>query len=153
MGSTIAVLHCCGGNFAILWAGDSRIYLQRDGALYRLTTDHSQVQEMIEAGLISEDEASTHPRRSVLTRAVGVAPALQLDAIVDQLEDGDTFLLCSDGLSTHLSDEEIGQIMDSRLPAEMAASLVRLALDRGGKDNVTVVAVACQPLLQSATMV
>ncbi|MDE2474023.1 MAG: serine/threonine-protein phosphatase, partial [Alphaproteobacteria bacterium] len=111
MGSTVAILHCCGRKFAILWVGDSRVYLRRNGELYRMTTDHSEVQEMVEAGLISDEQAAVHPRRSVLTRAVGASPVLQLDAIVDEVDSGDTFLLCSDGLSSLVSDIEIEQSM------------------------------------------
>ena len=143
MGSTVVILHCCGPKFAVLWAGDSRVYLRRNGGLYRMTTDHSEVQEMVEAGVISEDEAARHPRRSVLTRAVGVASTLRLDAVVDELAAGDTFLLCSDGLTGHVSDHEIEQFMDGMSPGETAGKLIRLALERGGKDNVTVIAVAC----------
>jgi serine/threonine protein phosphatase PrpC len=144
MGSTVAILHCCGSKFAILWAGDSRVYLRRNGELYRMTSDHSEVQEMVDAGLITDDDAARHPRRSVLTRAVGTSARLQLDAIIDDLEEGDTFLLCSDGLTGHLSDADIDEMMDARQPGEMAERLVRCALDRGGKDNVTVIAVACE---------
>ena len=108
-----------------------------------MTTDHSEVQEMVEAGVISEDEAARHPRRSVLTRAVGVASTLRLDAVVDEVAAGDTFLLCSDGLTGHVSDHEIEQFMDGMSPGETTGKLIRLALERGGKDNVTVIAVAC----------
>lgn len=144
MGSTVAILHCCGGKFAILWVGDSRVYLRRNGELYRMTTDHSEVQEMVEAGLISDEQAAVHPRRSVLTRAVGASPVLRVDAIVDAVDSGDTFLLCSDGLSSLVSDIEIEQSMAGSSPADIAGELVRLALDHGGKDNVTVIAVACE---------
>lgn len=144
MGSTVAILHCCGARFAVFWAGDSRVYLRRNAELYRMTTDHSEVQELVDAGLIGESDAFTHPRRSVLTRAVGASPILRLDAIVDRLEDGDIFLLCSDGLSGLVLDEEIGRLMDAPSPEAMTHDLVRLALERGGKDNVTVIAVACE---------
>jgi serine/threonine protein phosphatase PrpC len=127
-----------------LWVGDSRVYLRRNGELYRMTTDHSEVQEMVEAGLISDEQAAVHPRRSVLTRAVGASPVLRLDAIVDEVDSGDTFLLCSDGLSSLVSDIEIEQSMAGGSPADIAGELVRLALDHGGKDNVTVIAVACE---------
>ena len=145
MGSTVAILHCCGEKFAIFWAGDSRVYLRRGGELYRITTDHSEVQDMIAAGLIDEQESRKHPRRNVLTRAVGVSPKLTLDAIVDQLEAGDTFLLCSDGLSAIASDEEIGECLVSNPFSGTADTLLQLALSRGAPDNVTVVAVLCKP--------
>jgi len=146
MGSTVAILHCCGSKFAILWVGDSRVYLRRNGELYRLTTDHSEVQEMVEAGLISDEQAAVHPRRSVLTRAVGASPVLRLDAIVDEVDSGDAFLLCSDGLSGLVSDIEIEQSMAGTSPTEITGGLLRLALERGGKDNVTVISVICESI-------
>ena len=145
-GSTVAILHCCGPRFAILWAGDSRVYLHRQGELYRMTTDHSEVQEMVEAGLITDEQAARHPRRNILTRAVGVDPKLKLDAIVDQLEANDKFLLCSDGLSTVVSDEEIRDGLEADSPEETTAQkLLRLTLSRGAPDNVTVIAIGCNP--------
>ncbi len=104
MGSTVvALLVQARRYFAVLWAGDSRIYLCREGWLHQLTRDHTQVQDMVEAGLLSPEDAKEHPMKHVLARAVGVQPHLQLDAIVDEVDVGDMFLLCSDGLTGQVS--------------------------------------------------
>ncbi|HEY4264848.1 MAG TPA: protein phosphatase 2C domain-containing protein [Micropepsaceae bacterium] len=144
MGSTVAVLHCRGPRFAVFWAGDSRVYLHRGGELYRITTDHSEVQEMIAAGLIGEDEAMNHPRRNIVTRAVGVSPELTLDGIADRIEAGDVFLLCSDGLTGVVTDVEIGECLEANPFPESVEALLKLTFDRGAPDNVTVAVVLCK---------
>jgi serine/threonine-protein phosphatase Stp1 len=146
MGSTVVALLVQDGRFAVLWAGDSRIYLRRDGVLHQLTRDHTQVQDMVEAGLLSPEEAKEHPMKHVLARAVGVQPSLELDAIVDEADVGDLFLLCSDGLTGQVSDEEIVATMKARQPQAICAALVELCLERGAPDNVTTVAVACEEI-------
>ena len=93
MGSTVVALVVREGDFAVMWAGDSRAYLFRDDQLIQLTTDHSQVQELMDRGMLTADEAADHPMRHVLARAVGVQPELQLDAIRDAVAKGDLFLL------------------------------------------------------------
>lgn len=146
MGSTVVALLVQDRRFAVLWAGDSRSYLCREGWLHQLTRDHTQVQEMVDAGLLSPEEAKEHPMRHVLARAVGVQPHLQLDVVVDEADVGDIFLLCSDGLTGPVSDEEIVQAMGARQPQAVCASLVELCLERGAPDNVTTVAVACEEI-------
>jgi serine/threonine protein phosphatase PrpC len=146
MGSTVAILHCRGDRFAVFWAGDSRVYLHRGGELYRVTTDHSEVQELIAAGLIGEHDARTHPRRSVVTRAVGTSPELTLDVIADQIEAGDAFLLCSDGLTGAVTDEEIRDCLADHPSSQIADILLKLTLERGAPDNVTVAVVLCKPV-------
>ena len=137
IGSTVVTLVVRGGEFAVLWAGDSRAYLFRDGELIRLTRDHSQVEDLLEQGLIREDEIPSHPMRHVLSRAVGVEETLQIDAIRDLVEPGDLFLLCSDGLHGLLSDAEIAGILQLG-GARASGQLVQQCLDRGAPDNVTV---------------
>jgi serine/threonine protein phosphatase PrpC len=143
MGSTVAALLLRDESFAVLWAGDSRVYLLRDGALHRLTRDHTQVQELVDRGLLTPEEAVNHPMSHVITRAVGVQDALQVDAIADQPLAGDVFLLCSDGLYGVVSDEEIAAFLSAHRPAQACERLVELCLERGAPDNVTVIAVAC----------
>jgi serine/threonine protein phosphatase PrpC len=143
MGSTVAALLLRDESFAVLWAGDSRVYLLREGILYRLTRDHTQVQEMVDRGLLTPEEAVNHPMSHVITRAVGVQGALEVDAIADQPLAGDVFLLCSDGLYGVVSDDEIGAHLRVHRPAAACERLVDLCLERGAPDNVTVIAVAC----------
>lgn len=142
--STLVVLMARGDHFACLWAGDSRIYLLRGGALQQLTHDHSLVQEMVDAGALRPEEAEGHPRANVITRAIGVEDAPpELDKVSDRALPGDRFLLCSDGLSKTLSDAELATLLaEGETPA---ASLVEAALRQRASDNVTAVTVAAVP--------
>ena len=144
MGSTVVALLVEGRRFAVLWVGDSRAYLLRDGELHRLTRDHSQVQEMVDQGLLTPEEAAHHPMSHVLSRAAGVEPALQLDAIADEVEVGDVFLLCSDGLHGLVSDPEIAVALGLDQLPSACDRLVEMCLARGAPDNVTVVAISCE---------
>jgi len=146
MGSTVAALLVQEGFFAVLWVGDSRVYLCRAGTLHQLSRDHTQVQEMVDVGLLSPDEAKSHPMSHVLARAVGVQASLELDVIVDEAEVGDSFLLCSDGLTARVSAEEIAAAMAGGSPQVASSSLVELCLERGAPDNVTAIAVACEEI-------
>ncbi len=138
--STVVVLIARHGHFACLWAGDSRAYLLRDGALARVTRDHSLVQELVDCGEITDAEAENHPRANVITRAVGAeADMVELDKVTDRLASGDRFLLCSDGLSKELSDPEMLEILRVDGPEAAAERLVEAALARNARDNVTVV--------------
>jgi serine/threonine protein phosphatase PrpC len=142
LGSTVVSLHICEGRFAILWVGDSRAYLLRDGQLLQLTRDHTQVQELVDAGVISQEEAVDHPMGHVLARAVGVQSSVAVDGIADDVQSGDVFLLCSDGLSGTMTDPEIRDLLLAHRTAVAADELIALALERGGPDNVTVVLVS-----------
>jgi serine/threonine protein phosphatase Stp1 len=138
--STVVVLIARHGHFACLWAGDSRAYLLRDGALARVTRDHSLVQELVDGGQITDAEAENHPRANVITRAVGAeADMVELDKVTDRLVDGDRFLLCSDGLSKELSDAEMLEILRVYDAEPAAERLVAAALVRNARDNVTAV--------------
>ncbi|WP_460450333.1 PP2C family protein-serine/threonine phosphatase [Alsobacter sp. SYSU BS001988] len=141
VGATVVVLLASGRHFACLWAGDSRLYRIRAGAAAQLTRDHSEVQDMVDKGLLSDDEARTWPGRNVITRAIGASPAPDLDMLQGDIEPGDVFLLCSDGLTTHVADDEIAARATARAPQDACAALVDLTLERGGADNVTVVIV------------
>jgi protein phosphatase len=120
--------------------GDSRVYLFRDGSVRQLTSDHSWVNEQLLSGVISADQARSHPLRNVVTRALGGKADLQVEMQVHKIEAGDILMLCSDGLTTMLPDDEMSKLMkeagdDLR---EAAESLVAAANDRGGEDNITV---------------
>ena len=122
--------------------GDSRLYVYRDGVLKQVTVDHSLVQELVDDGQISEAQAAVHPQRHVLTRALGVEPAIEVDIIELAPRHGDRYLLCSDGLPREVSDDQIAAVL-SRFPnpVEAANELVAVANLRGGNDNITVVVI------------
>ena len=142
MGSTVVAIVLRERRFGVLWAGDSRAYLLRDGMLYRLTRDHTQVQEMVDRGLLTPEAAKDHPMINALARAVGVRPELELDGVVDEMKAGDIFMLCSDGLYGVVDDEEIARLLTPGLARADPAMLIALCLERGAPDNVTVIIVA-----------
>ncbi|MCB0830211.1 MAG: Stp1/IreP family PP2C-type Ser/Thr phosphatase, partial [Solirubrobacterales bacterium] len=120
--------------------GDSRAYRLRDGIIQRLTRDHSLVEEMRRRGQITEEQAEDHPQRSIITRALGPEPEVQADLTAVPSEPGDVFLLCSDGLTTMISDEKISEILAGATSLDAAArTLVDEANRAGGRDNITVV--------------
>jgi PPM family protein phosphatase len=146
MGTTVAgialVLEEGRARWAVFHVGDSRVYLLADGRLERLSTDHSVVQELVDAGMISERDAAVHPQRHLVTRALGVGPAAEADVRLLPVQAGQRFLVCSDGLTGELPDEEIAELLGRAPSAEAAAEeLVRTAADRGASDNVTAVVV------------
>jgi serine/threonine protein phosphatase Stp1 len=141
IGATVVVLFLANGHFGALWAGDSRLYRLRDGQAELLTTDHSIVAALVEAGQLTWDEAGHHPQSNAITRAVGVGDVLELDKIRGDAISGDRFLLCSDGLNKYATIAEVGKYL-SAAPIEIVSeNLVQLALDRGGADNVSVIVV------------
>ncbi len=138
IGSTIVVLIAVGDHCAILWAGDSRAYRLRHGELVQLTLDHTQVQEMVEQGRLTREQADLHPLGNILVRAVGGDVELEVDRRIEALGDRDRYLLCSDGLMKELAAEEMTPILgQTRTAAETAGVLVRRACEAGGHDNVT----------------
>ncbi|MDO5603703.1 MAG: protein phosphatase 2C domain-containing protein [Paracoccus sp. (in: a-proteobacteria)] len=146
MGATVVVLMIHETGFVCLWAGDSRIYLMRHGRLTRLTTDHSEVQAMVDAGRLTEAEARRSPRRNVITRAIGIADAGGTEAVTGTVEPDDLFLLCSDGLTEHLEDEELALHLSQQLPAQaIAEGMIAETLARGARDNVTALVLRCLP--------
>ncbi len=137
-GSTVVVLLARSRYAVVMWAGDSRLYRLRDGQIAKMMTDHTQIELYIEKGLMNRAEAEGHPSNNMVTRAVGVTEHLLLEMDMFEIEDGDRFLLCSDGLDKHVKDPEIGEIMSSGAPEEITRALVDLTLERGAMDNVTV---------------
>ena len=148
--STIVILLVRAGHFACLWAGDSRIYLLRGGVLEQVTRDHSLVQELVDAGAISAEQAENHPQANVITRAVGSYDELELDKVSGKLEPGDRFLLCSDGLCKTLDDATMTAILNSSGEAGPGVELIGAALERDVRDNVTAVVVDVLPGPDSA---
>lgn len=142
MGSTVALLTLDdSGLGAVMWAGDSRVYRLRDGQLQQLSTDHSQVEEYIRDGVISREEAASHPESNVITRALGSHAEEVLEADVCDTSAGDRFLLCSDGLTRHVTDAELGAFLATDDPETACGRLLQTTLDRGSVDNTTVVIV------------
>lgn len=144
VGSTLAALLIHGPELSCIWAGDSRVYLLRGGALSRLTTDHSEVAQRIARGEISEEEARRSPQRNVITRAIGIRPDPAPDTVSGAVRAGDVFLLCSDGLTEHSDDADLRDILAQPDPAPvLAAQLIARTLERGARDNVTAVVLRC----------
>jgi protein phosphatase len=141
IGSTIAALLAIEGRFACLWSGDSRVYLVRDGAISQLSRDHTEVQELLDRGVLSPAEARTWPRRNVITRAVGVTEEIVMDFRQGETLPGDIFVLGTDGLTTHVADAEIEAAVISAAPEDACGHLLDTVLSRGGTDNVTIVVV------------
>jgi protein phosphatase len=142
MGTTMTVALVEGMSVVIGHVGDSRAYLVRGEEMEQLTEDHSLVNELLKSGKLSEEEAHIHPQRSVITRAVGTDPDVDVDAFTIEAEEGDVFLICSDGLTDMVSDVDILELIDrNRGDLEKAVrSLVQFANREGGEDNITAVA-------------
>ena len=139
MGPTLTAVIFSGDRAALAHVGDSRAYLLRDGRLNQLTKDDTYVQMLVDQGLLRPEEAGSHPRRAVVTQALQGEPVSPSYGIVEP-EPGDRWLLCSDGLTTVVSPEEIeAELLARPGPQEAAEGLVRLALEGGGPDNVTVI--------------
>jgi serine/threonine protein phosphatase PrpC len=141
MGSTIATLLIHGGSFLALWSGDSRVYHICDGVIMQVTRDHTEAQELIESGLLTVEQAKVWPRRNVITQAIGVSDDVSFDVERGETSAGDRFVLCSDGLTNHVSDEEIRDIVLRSTPQTACDELIRKTLERGASDNVTVIVV------------
>ncbi|WP_308917898.1 PP2C family protein-serine/threonine phosphatase [Jannaschia sp. LMIT008] len=143
VGATLVALLISDGTYALGWAGDSRAYLWRGGALHGMTRDHTELQDLLDAGRLPPEAAATWPRRNVITRAVGVGEALRCDWVRGDLLSDDLFLLCSDGLTEHMDDADIADMLAAGGDdaAATCRALVAQVLDRGARDNVTVLVV------------
>lgn len=139
MGTTALVLLIRDGRSFVAHVGDSRCYHFQDGRVAQVTEDHSWVNEQIKAGLISKENARTHKLRNIITRSLGYFDEVDIDTQVRPIREGDAFLLCSDGLSNLVEEQELGAIVHGHAVQEAARRLVELANSRGGDDNITVV--------------
>src|SRR2546423_727386 len=140
MGTTLTAAMVAGREVAVGHVGDSRLYRLRGGRLERLTEDHSLVEELVRQGRLTPEEAETHPQRSIITRALGPEPDVDVETFTDRGRDGDVYLICSDGLSGMVSEEDMAAILgDSKSLKEAAYRLIDSANQNGGKDNITVV--------------
>jgi len=141
IGSTVAALLAVRANYALIWAGDSRIYRLRGGSLRCLSRDHSQVEDLVDQGLIAREAAALHPAANIVTRAVGAEGELEVDVQTHRAREGDRLLLCSDGLTKEITDSEIAAKLAGQTAEEGAQALVRCACNHGARDNVTAVVV------------
>ena len=141
MGTTLTVLWAGEREMYLAHVGDSRAYLMREGSFVQVTRDHSLVQELVEQGVLTQEQAAHHPMRNVITRAVGTDETIEVDLLTRERRKGDLWLLCSDGLSGMVPDEEMAGILRESAPEAAADRLLRAALDHGGRDNVSFVIV------------
>jgi protein phosphatase len=140
MGTTLTAAYLDGDELALAHVGDSRAYLMRDRELTRLTRDHTLVDELVRRGELTEQEAAEHPQRSIITRALGPEPDIDIDLHTHPMQPGDVLLLCSDGLTGMISEDEVAQILGGAASLGNAGrALVQAANDAGGRDNITVV--------------
>jgi protein phosphatase len=144
MGTTLTALSIIGTDAFLVHVGDSRAYLLRRGAMVQLTTDHTLVQGMIDKGILTHEGARKHHLRHVITNVIGGPPGVEGEMLDFHLMDGDRLLLCTDGLSEPVRDEQIAEILARySKPQEACNALVEAALSYGGRDNITVVVAAC----------
>ena len=142
MGTTVSIILVAGARYLIGQVGDSRVYLLRDGALKQLTKDHSYVQEQVDAGLLTPEQARYHPYSNVITRCVGAGEEVEPDTFAGELRTGDVFLVASDGLTGMVDDRRLQQLLLSRASASRVVdALIAEANYRGGLDNITAIVI------------
>ena len=140
MGTTVVAATCDGNSLCVANVGDSRLYIANQREIRQITRDHSWVAEMVRRGGMRKEEARNHPDRNIITRAIGVDDEVQVDFFTVQLKEGDLILMCTDGLTNMLEDEEIRMILDgARDMVEKVEELVNAANERGGRDNISVI--------------
>lgn len=142
MGSTVVALVIRDRRFAVLWSGDSRAYLFRGQALHRVSRDHSEVQQLIDRGFLTDADAETHVRRNVLTRAIGINPEVEIDMVADVVLPADLFVLSSDGLHGVINDAEIAAHLNAADPDTAGAAMIRRCRERGAPDNITLMMIS-----------
>ena len=141
IGSTVVVFISHNHQCAVLWVGDSRLYRLRENTLELMTKDHSQVQELVDLGILQAEDAENHPSANIITRAVGASPELQIDNKQFNVQEADTFLLCSDGLYKELSDNEIASTLMQHSSKKACTELIESALKKTCRDNVTAIVI------------
>lgn len=140
MGTTVVAATCEGKSLCVANVGDSRLYVANRKEIRQITKDHSWVAEMVRRGGMGKEEARNHPDKNIITRAIGADDNVKIDFFTVQLKEGDLILMCTDGLTNMLEDEEIRMILDgARDMVEKAEELVEAANERGGRDNISVI--------------
>ncbi|MDU3959978.1 MAG: protein phosphatase 2C domain-containing protein, partial [Lactococcus lactis] len=153
MGTTLEALVIKGNTIVSAHVGDSRTYLMRDGELNKITTDHSLVQELVDAGQITEEEAEVHPNKNIITRSLGQTNEVQADIQALELQAGDIILMNSDGLTNMVSTTEIMEVLEREdlTLDNKSEALIRLANEHGGLDNITVVLIKFEETSEAET--
>lgn len=143
MGTTFLAAVINDGKLYIAHVGDCRLYIIRNEKIYQITTDHTYVMEMVKAGEITYDEAKIHPKRNIITRALGIEIGITVDGLINDVLEGDIILICSDGLSNMLTDDEILQIANNSETeiAQKSKELINTANNNGGRDNISVIVI------------
>jgi len=144
MGTTLVAAVIVGRQVYIANVGDSRAYLINSGGMVQITEDHSWVEEQVRAGLLTPEQAKRHPQRNLVTRALGSRPTVEVDLFEGEISAGDSLLMCTDGLTGRVEDPEIANIVRAQHPQEAVQTLVHLANERGGNDNISVLIVSTQ---------
>jgi protein phosphatase len=141
IGSTFAGMVIRDGFGVCLWVGDSRVYRIRDGRIEQVSQDHAFVEDLVEKGILSREDAAGHPQSNLVTRAVGAQENLKVDVEIFELEHEDTYVLCSDGLDKEVPESDIVDVVMREQPEVLSTQLVEEALERGARDNVTVITI------------
>jgi serine/threonine protein phosphatase PrpC len=144
MGTTLTMAVIDGNTLTAAHVGDSRLYLIRGGEIRQLTQDHSYIGELLRNGTLTREEAENHPRRNIITRAVGCTPEILVDIISQEIEEYDIFVLCTDGLTNKICEDEISGIVRDNEPEEACLRLIEAAIRQGGDDNITVIVIKCE---------
>jgi len=144
MGTTCTALWIRNNHVHIAHVGDSRAYLVRGGTIQQVTEDHSWVREQVKAGLLSPEEAKLHSYKNIITRSVGFEEDVKIDTFTKDIQPGDTYVLCSDGMSNNVKDEDILKIITTSPVKEACLRLLSSAIDKGGDDNITAIVVAIE---------
>lgn len=145
IGTTVTILLAFENYFASVWCGDSRMYMVRDGKIGQISRDHTEVQDLLQNGVITAEQASHWEGGNAITRAIGVIDLPELEMTSDPLNADDVFVLCSDGLTQHVADEEILQRVKAGTSQQACDDLIALTLERGAIDNVTVIVARYRP--------
>jgi PPM family protein phosphatase len=141
MGTTLIITMIIGKIMYIGHVGDSRLYLIRNDLIKRITMDHSYIEELVRNGSLTREEAERHPGKNIITRALGCSGGLEVDTYICDIEEKDSFVLCTDGLTNMLAEDEIKRIVNSCTPEAACEELINTANSNGGEDNITVIVI------------
>ena len=144
MGTTLTMAIIVNKTMKVAHVGDSRLYLVRAGKMQQITTDHSYIEELVRKGSLTREEAERHPRKNIITRAIGCSPELEVDIVSLTTEKDDIYILCTDGLTNMLGEDEISEIVKNNTPDAACEKLVEEAKKQGGEDNITVIVINCE---------